>query len=518
MSKKLKFFIVCLVAYLGAFFNAQAQVPIANIISGQKYNLKHVSTGLYLQFLDNDNGDFCINALPVGSNANFDFIFTAVPGVANTFMLGINSGNNVGYMSGNGWNMQLGNPTTASQKQIILLDQTNNVVRLRAGWDTGNTVNFDGTPVANSRIYANKGGNANANFIIELSPNAVDMFLVLNELIATATNTVLPSIPATASGVTAYLTAAIATAQAVVDSEISENAPDALLALQAAIDLVNTFKTAVADANTILASAGTIPVSQGWTAEADAALTAAIATANAVANDAALIAAAVTQLNAAVVTYKAAELVPRFNADPTKKYRILIADNNGNYVRYMAKKSSASNNVVPAAIDLGIDPDMQLFYFEPQAGQIDVYKIKNIKTDRYLAANGEGINETSGGVWTVVYNKNLNTAATTAAEASGAWFRLNSNGNANNYWSQDNGTWPDAVSNMWTGKGVSGDRGSLFRIEENPDPNIAFQAFKVVFLAYIAEIQTLYNTTVQGTLPGQYTAKPALADALLAAN
>jgi F0F1-type ATP synthase epsilon subunit len=156
-------------------------VSLADIVSGQKYLLKHVATGMYLRFLDNNDGDFCLNALPNGSNDNFDFIFTAVPGAANTYMLGINSGANTGYMSGSGWNTQLADPATASQKQIILLNQGDNIVWLRAGWLTSNVMNFDCISAA-CRIYANKSGSANAQFKIELSPNALDM----NALIATA--------------------------------------------------------------------------------------------------------------------------------------------------------------------------------------------------------------------------------------------------------------------------------------------------------------------------------------------
>jgi ElaB/YqjD/DUF883 family membrane-anchored ribosome-binding protein len=160
-------------------------VNMTDIVSGQKYNLRHVVTGMYLQFLDNGDGDFCINSMPLGGNANFDFIFNAVAGVADTYMLEINNGSNSGYMSGSGWNIQLSNPETATQKQIILLDQGDNAVRLRAGWLTGNVINVDNITPA-SRLYANKSGNENADFIIELSPNAFDMTALI-----TAAKTVL---------------------------------------------------------------------------------------------------------------------------------------------------------------------------------------------------------------------------------------------------------------------------------------------------------------------------------------
>jgi hypothetical protein len=226
-------------------------VSLADIISGQKYLLKHVATGMYLQFLNNDNdGDFCLNALPAGSNANFDFIFTAVAGAANTYMLGINSGANSGYMSGSGWNVQLADPATALQKQIILLDQGDNIVWLRAGWLTSNVMNFDCINAA-CRIYANKSGSANAQFKIELSPNALDM----NALIATARqdlqsaintaqtlndNTAGGTMPGQYTGKTEF-TAAIAAANAVYNNTASTLA-ELLAATETLIAATETYK------------------------------------------------------------------------------------------------------------------------------------------------------------------------------------------------------------------------------------------------------------------------------------
>jgi hypothetical protein len=229
-----------------AIANARA-VNMADIVSGQKYNLRHVATGMYLQFLDKSDGDFCINAMPSGSNANFDFIFTAVAGAADTYMLGINNGTNSGYMSGDSWNIQLGDPATASQKQIILLDQSNNEIRLRAGWRTSNVINFDCINAA-CQIFADKSGSANANFIIELSPNAFDMVALitaartaLQEAITEAqtlsNNTVNGSLPGQYTGKAAF-TAAIAAANAVYDNAASTltELQDATAALLLAIE------------------------------------------------------------------------------------------------------------------------------------------------------------------------------------------------------------------------------------------------------------------------------------------
>ncbi|MDR0546984.1 MAG: FIVAR domain-containing protein, partial [Dysgonamonadaceae bacterium] len=160
--------------------------------------------------------------------------------------------------------------------------------------------------------------------------------------------------------------------------------------------------------NDLLATATTLfnnPSSWGYADGAWAAFTNAINAANAFSSNIDTVTEveidnATTNLQAAIDAVQAAVLIPRFNADETKKYRILITDTEGNYVRYMAKDPS-SNKAVPKTKDLASDPNLQLWYLHPVAGFIDGYKIQNVSTSNYLAVNGEQITatESAAAVW-----------------------------------------------------------------------------------------------------------------------
>ena len=520
--KTISTFILCFVICCCAIFNTQAQVT--SPIIGAPYGIvfdggeSYTANGRAMTYNTGTSTD-CQAQLTLTSYTgtfatNQTFYFEATGNQYNGYLTYYLKQANDKYVKNwdvANWCHSPATDTGQSEYYIVAADGEDVYIR-----QSGSTNGLGVEGAGDTYVHGSRGNGATGYWKII----AVGTPLSILENLITTAQTLSVTVTG-AAGVKSYLDAAIIDAQAVTDAEDADDAAysAATATLQSAIALVNSFKISVTAANTILASEGTIPPSQGWTTEADATLTAAIATANAVDSDATLISAAIAELNAAVITYKAAELVPRFNADETKKYRILITDNEGNYVRYMAKDPS-SNKAVPKAKDVAIDPDLQLWYLHPVAGVTDGYKLQNVSTNEYLAANGERISSTAGNArtWVAVYNKSLTTSATTSAKADGAWFRLNDNGNADNYWSHDGGTWPDAVNNMWVNKGVSGTRGSLFQIEEDIDPSIAFEVFKTEFLAYVAEVQTLYNTTVSGTLPGQYTGKPELADAIAIAN
>lgn len=155
---------------------AQDPVSVSDIVQGQKYNIKHVNTGYYLNFLDHSDGDFNINTLVSGSDV-FDFTFTPVAGSTNTYNIGV-SGQ---YINGSGWNMQLGTQTGING-QIQLIQNSDNFT-MKTLWS--NNVNSNSED-AGSRVYADKG--TGAVFQLVLSGNALsdeELILVLKTAFGT---------------------------------------------------------------------------------------------------------------------------------------------------------------------------------------------------------------------------------------------------------------------------------------------------------------------------------------------
>ena len=140
-------------------------VPYTAIEAGAKYHLKHVESGLYLQYLDNGDGDFCINALPEPSTSVFEFEFTPIAGVEDNYYLNVTEGGSKVYMVGSGWNCQSGTAPNGTNSQIELQLSGDGFV-MKAVWS--NFLNFNAITAGN-RCYANKGNDANAAFQLELA-------------------------------------------------------------------------------------------------------------------------------------------------------------------------------------------------------------------------------------------------------------------------------------------------------------------------------------------------------------
>ncbi|KAA6301825.1 MAG: hypothetical protein EZS26_001988 [Candidatus Ordinivivax streblomastigis] len=141
-------------------------VPVSEISPGQKYNIKHVATGLYLNHLENnDDGDFNVNVLLPGESA-FEFEFTAVSGLEATYNVGVDGG----YIGGTNWNIQL-QPTITetANTRIILLPNDDGSLQLRAAWQSDNVISLDNHTVTapGSRIYANKTSGTNSKWVLE---------------------------------------------------------------------------------------------------------------------------------------------------------------------------------------------------------------------------------------------------------------------------------------------------------------------------------------------------------------
>jgi hypothetical protein len=142
-------------------------VPVSGITPGQKYNIKHVATGLYLNHLANGDGDFNINTLIPGE-APFEFDFTEVATLESTYNIGVDGG----YLGGDGWKCQLKPAITEDNTtRIILLPNEDGSLQLRAAWSAANVINVDAT-AAGSRIYANKASNANSVWALEIAAAA----------------------------------------------------------------------------------------------------------------------------------------------------------------------------------------------------------------------------------------------------------------------------------------------------------------------------------------------------------
>ncbi len=235
------------------------------------------------------------------------------------------------------------------------------------------------------------------------------------------------------------------------------------------LETINTHNTSLRAKNTLfnslvgaIAEAEKVYNQDGqFDPEAKAALAQSIETAKAISDPSdTAINAVIADLKAKKDAYLATETQPVFTVNPTKKYRIAITDENGQYIRYISRKSETSNQVIPKQKDLYENPDLQLFYFELKEGSTNEYYIKNVSSDQYATSGPAGnLSSTKESYWVPVYNKYVN---------GEPYFRFNRDGKASDFWCADDngGIWPDAIPNMWTGKSNI-NNARLFRVEED---------------------------------------------------
>ncbi len=151
------------VAELGIEASAKVTGEIVScneeIKQGEKYYIKHLYSGFYLQALpdksSNYEGDFCLNTL-VKDQADFMYDFTPVSGYSSVYNIGV-AGKYINMGDG-GWRCVLG--TQKDQNGRIQLETGNDCsFMMRCLWQTSKYVNLDATK-AGSYMYADKSAGA----------------------------------------------------------------------------------------------------------------------------------------------------------------------------------------------------------------------------------------------------------------------------------------------------------------------------------------------------------------------
>lgn len=128
-------------------------------VSTGKYHIKHVQSGLYLQYKkdlsSNYEGDFCLNALDAANN-DFKFQFMPVAGFAGVYRIrGVAQRKYINrYSEQDVWKIVAGNGTGHEGRIRIEWQNSDNVL-LRGEWQMSKYINLDHT-TAGSYIYADK--------------------------------------------------------------------------------------------------------------------------------------------------------------------------------------------------------------------------------------------------------------------------------------------------------------------------------------------------------------------------
>ncbi len=136
------------------------EVTCDNLTSGQKYYIKDVASGLYLQWKhdtgSNYEGEFCINALD-RNDETFMFTFSKVNGFTSFYTILVNGK----YMNkGEGsWRCGIGSVTDNKDGWIQLETQDDCTLKMRGMWQTSKYFNLD-RHTAGSYIYADKADGA----------------------------------------------------------------------------------------------------------------------------------------------------------------------------------------------------------------------------------------------------------------------------------------------------------------------------------------------------------------------
>jgi len=145
-------------AEIGIEASAVVEPVIVNCLDveeKQKYYIKHVNSGLYLQFLPDVNanyqGDFCLNPLLDG-NESFFFGFTSINGMNSVYNVSVSGG--FINMGQGGWRCSIG-PLTNIDGMVQLEVENDCTHRFRGLWEGANYFGLDAS-VAGSYIYADK--------------------------------------------------------------------------------------------------------------------------------------------------------------------------------------------------------------------------------------------------------------------------------------------------------------------------------------------------------------------------
>ncbi len=163
------------------------------------------------------------------------------------------------------------------------------------------------------------------------------------------------------------------------------------------------------------------------------------------------------KLNTLAADYLMSEIVPRWNANPDTKYRLMIAEESSpsEEVRYISIKSGSDKGLVPKPLDLSANPDWQLFQLEAkEGGAIDEYYIKNVTTGQYIISPGIWASGGKSGTWIAEYK---------VSNDDGIDFFALRDANGNR-WGAYGGEWPDNVNQMYHSGGY------VFAIIPNPGP------------------------------------------------
>jgi beta-galactosidase len=133
---------------------SEVNIPESNIIIGRDYHIKHVASGLYLQYRPDNTaqfeGDFCLN--PLSNNTDFIFRFSIITGFKSVYYIRIN--NKYLNKGADGWRCILGAQTNQDGR-IQLETNDDGHFKMRGQWQTSRYINLDAT-TAGSYIYADK--------------------------------------------------------------------------------------------------------------------------------------------------------------------------------------------------------------------------------------------------------------------------------------------------------------------------------------------------------------------------
>lgn len=127
-------------------------------VSSKTYYIKHVASGLYLQYKRDQSshyeGDFCLNTLN-RADKNFCYTFIPVPGFAGLYRMRVESQElYLNRHDGNDWRVVLGSKIDNGGR-IRLEFQNECQVTFRSEWYLSRSINLDGI-IPGSYIYADK--------------------------------------------------------------------------------------------------------------------------------------------------------------------------------------------------------------------------------------------------------------------------------------------------------------------------------------------------------------------------
>ena len=134
--------------------------PTSDIKSGATYYIREASSGLYLRYLPQSDGDFCL-ARKNDAESSLRFLVTKVSKFTSFYSMMVSGG----YVSkGNAnWRAQLGNDISTADGWVQM-EEVDNGVYLRGAWMGNTYCNFDSRNV-NSIVYTDK--TTPARFILE---------------------------------------------------------------------------------------------------------------------------------------------------------------------------------------------------------------------------------------------------------------------------------------------------------------------------------------------------------------